>query len=248
MTVAILLDLGSTVIQMDALKARSYALAAQELDACINRYAVTQVYEEVVGLSGEEVANAILARFGLHAAASEQMALWNAEAPWQAFARLRFKYFEAILADPELLRAHRWSHVEALLEVAHIQECKVALTTMVCYDVTQRILAATSLEGTFDVVVARDDVAHPKPDPEVYHLAASLLEVPATACLIVESSHAGVQTGLAAGMGVVALATPFTQNALEAGHLLPARSITRDTQQVVEIVRKTLHAMPRGTS
>lgn len=247
MTAAILLDLGSTVIQMEALKARSYALAAQELDSCINRYAVTQVYEEVVGLSREEVANAILARFGLHAAAFEQMATWNAEAPWQAFARLRFKYFEAILADPDLLRRHRWPHVETLLEVARTQECKVALTTMVCCDVTQRILAATGLEGAFDVVVARDDVAHPKPDPEVYHLAANLLEVPATTCLVVESSHAGVQTGLAAGMGVVALATPFTRDALEAGHLISTSNIAQDFRQVVEIVTKRLHTMPGGT-
>jgi beta-phosphoglucomutase-like phosphatase (HAD superfamily) len=246
-TATILFDLGSTVVQMDALKARSYALAAQELDACINRDAVTQVYEEVVGLSREEVANAILARFGLHAAASEQMATWNAEAPWQAFARLRFKYFEAILADPDLLRRHRWPYAEALLEVARTQECKVALTTMVCCEVAQRILAATGLEGAFDVLVASDDVAHPKPDPEVYHLAANLLEVPATACLVVESSQAGVQTGLAAGMGVVALATPFTRDALEAGHLIPISDIARNTQQVVEVVTKKLHAMPGGT-
>lgn len=241
-------DLGSTVVQMDALKARSYALAAQDLNACLDYDAVIQVYEEVVDCSREEVANAILTRFGLQAAASEQMATWNAEAPWQAFARLRFKYFEAILADPDLLRRYRWPHLEALFEVARVQGCKVALTTMLRCEDTQRILTATSLVGAFDVLVARDDVAHPKPDPEVYHLAARLLEVPATACLIVESSHVGVQTGLAAGMGVVALATPFTQNALEAGRLLPASNITLDTQQVVELVKKTLHAMLRGAS
>lgn len=243
MTAALLFDLGSTVVQMDALKARSYALAAQDLDACLDYDAVTQVYEEVVDCSREEVANAILERFGLYEAASEQMALWNAEAPWQAFARLRCQYFEAILAAPDFLRKYRWSHVEALLEVAHIQECKVALTTMVCYDVMQRILAATSLEGAFDVLVARDDVTHSKPDPEIYHLTARLLEVPATACLVIESSHSGVQAALAAGMEVIALTTPFTRNALEAEHLIPASDIARDTQHVVELVAKRLHAM-----
>lgn len=243
MTAAIVLDLGSAVVQMDVLRARAYALAAQELDARIDRDAVTQVYREVANLSGEGIANTILARFGLQVAASEQMSTWKAEAPWQAFARLRFKYFEAILDDPDLLRRHRWPYVEMLLQVARVRGCKVALTTMLHCDDTQRILTAAGLAGAFDVVVARDDVAHPKPDPEVYHLAASLLKFPATACLVVESSLSGVQTALAVDMAVVALATPFTWGALEAGHVLPASNIALDAQQAVEVITKRLHTM-----
>jgi beta-phosphoglucomutase-like phosphatase (HAD superfamily) len=64
--------------------------------------------------------------------------------------------------------------------------------------------ALDSLEITslFRVVVASDEVAHGKPAPDVYLLAAQRLGVDPPDCLVVEDSLNGVLAGRAAGMTV----------------------------------------------
>lgn len=59
--------------------------------------------------------------------------------------------------------------------------------------------------GTFDVVVAGDEVAHPKPHPEPYLTAAQKLGVLPSQCIVFEDSPSGVRSGLAAGALTYAL-------------------------------------------
>ena len=64
-------------------------------------------------------------------------------------------------------------------------------------------LAEAGLLALFDTVVTRDDVVHPKPDPEPYLLAAQRLGIDPLLCLAIEDSHAGVRAAHAAGMQTV---------------------------------------------
>ncbi len=53
------------------------------------------------------------------------------------------------------------------------------------------------------LVVTAEDVPHGKPAPDVYLLAAELLNVPPADAVVFEDAEAGIQAGLAAGMRVV---------------------------------------------
>jgi HAD superfamily hydrolase (TIGR01509 family) len=64
-------------------------------------------------------------------------------------------------------------------------------------------LDGSGLRRHFDEVVTADQVARPKPAPDVYLHAAERLRVPAEACLVVEDSVPGVASARAAGMFVV---------------------------------------------
>lgn len=57
--------------------------------------------------------------------------------------------------------------------------------------------------GTFGAVVSGDDVTNSKPAPDPYLRAAGQLGVAPSRCLVIEDSLAGLQSGLAAGMGVL---------------------------------------------
>ncbi|GIG28850.1 HAD family hydrolase [Cellulomonas marina] len=59
--------------------------------------------------------------------------------------------------------------------------------------------------GLFDVVVAGDDVEHPKPDPEPYLRGADLLGVDVTACVALEDSPSGIASALASGARTLAV-------------------------------------------
>jgi len=63
---------------------------------------------------------------------------------------------------------------------------------------------ARLLPGTFQVVVAGDEVEHGKPAPDPYLAAAARLGVDATACVAVEDSPTGVASAEAAGCHVIA--------------------------------------------
>ncbi len=58
----------------------------------------------------------------------------------------------------------------------------------------------------FDIVVAGDDVANPKPHPEPYLHAAALLDIDIADAVVIEDSPTGLRAGIASG--AVALGVP----------------------------------------
>lgn len=60
-----------------------------------------------------------------------------------------------------------------------------------------------------------EDVAHPKPDPELFLLAAQKLGVSPSGCIVFEDSLAGVEAAARAQMACIALSTTVTRKELE---------------------------------
>ena len=66
-----------------------------------------------------------------------------------------------------------------------------------------RALRAAGLYGRFGAVVSAEDVARPKPAPDVYLAAAAKLGAEPAACVALEDSETGVAAAKAAGMTVI---------------------------------------------
>jgi HAD superfamily hydrolase (TIGR01509 family) len=62
---------------------------------------------------------------------------------------------------------------------------------------------------TFDAVVTGDDVERKKPDPQIFLLAATRLNLPPTDCLVIEDATNGVRAGKAAGSRCLGITTTF---------------------------------------
>lgn len=82
------------------------------------------------------------------------------------------------------------------------------------------------------VTVTVDDVAHGKPHPEPYLLAARRLGADPAHCLVVEDAPAGVAAGHAAGALVLGI-DPGSERAMEAATDLDADAIVHDLSAVV---------------
>jgi beta-phosphoglucomutase len=65
------------------------------------------------------------------------------------------------------------------------------------------ILKLTGTESLFGAVIAMEDTARGKPDPEVFLLAARRLEVPPGRCVVLEDAPVGVQAAKAGGMRAI---------------------------------------------
>ena len=71
------------------------------------------------------------------------------------------------------------------------------------------VLERAGLRCYFQVVVDGHQVSQPKPDPEIYLRAASLLEIRPSDCIVLEDSHTGVAAAQAAGMRVIGIGTTY---------------------------------------
>ena len=234
---AMIFDLDGTLVQTERLKALSYARAVVEL--CphdVQEDAVIEAFKDVVGLSRHEVALALIERFDLETRAAVRMSEFGVDTPWQAFVQIRLRYYEELLADPDMLKNNQWPHNVELLHSARRNGCKTGLATMSYCAQVQRVLAILDLSGEFDFVASRDDVEHGKPDPEIYHLVSTELGIPSQECLVIEDSPSGVKAALAAGMWCIAVTTPFTRDQLHTVDLLEERWIVDDPGTLMAVI------------
>ncbi len=238
---AMIFDLDGTLVQTERLKALSYARAAIELcPFALTEEEATAAFQDLVGLARQEVAQELIRRFDLGETARSRRVEFGVDTPWQAFVQVRMRYYDAMLADPQVLRDNQWPHNVALLRTAREAGCKAGLATMSSCPQARRVLEILELGEAFDFVATGDDVERGKPDPAIYQLMARELEVAASECLVIEDSPAGVQAAVSAGTHVVAVSTPFTREALRRANLLPEEQIVDDPADLIQVVERVI--------
>ncbi|MEU7988038.1 HAD family phosphatase [Streptosporangium canum] len=91
----------------------------------------------------------------------------------------------------------------AAVAEAHRDRVPMAVASGGARQAVEETLRATGLRPLFDAVVTRDDVRYGKPAPDVYLLAARLLNAAPHTCVAYEDTDEGVAAALAAGMTVI---------------------------------------------
>ncbi len=236
---ATMFDLDGTLVQSEKLKALSYAIAVQKLfglDAPDNR--AIEAYREVVGASREAASGHIVERLGLADRLQPMLAEEGDSTPADLLTRMRKSIYDDMVSDPQVLRDNRWPHTIRLLQAAKEWSCRTALATMSHRAEALHVLRALDLERSLDMIFAREDVRRPKPDPEIYLLAAERLETAPGECLVIEDSPAGVRAGVAAGMNVIAMATPFTAMGLHSGDGITHDWIVHSPEELMSAVAR----------
>ncbi|GHT48486.1 phosphatase [Bacteroidia bacterium] len=99
---------------------------------------------------------------------------------------------------------------------------KMGLVTSSSDEKLEYVFRELPIKQYFDTVVSADRITRGKPDPMCYLLAAKDLDVLPENCYVFEDSFNGIQSGKAAGMKVIGLATTN-----------PAESIQADCIQVI---------------
>lgn len=91
----------------------------------------------------------------------------------------------------------------------------LALVTSATRRDQQRTFEQFGLDSYFQVIVTADDVEQTKPHPEPYQRAVQQLNLPTSACLVLEDSTRGVKSARRAGCMVVGLCSSFSADALQ---------------------------------
>ena len=97
--------------------------------------------------------------------------------------------------------------VATLLPALRSAGYRLAIASAANSSWVSRWLTHFDLREFFEVVVCREQVSRPKPEPEIYLKTAALLGVAPARCLVFEDSPVGVQAAKSAGMRVAAVPT-----------------------------------------
>lgn len=240
-TLATIFDLDGTLVQTEALKARSYARAAVELrPGLIAAQEIIVAYDDMVGHSREEVAAALLARFSLEPYAERRMRELGVSTPLDAYMALRLRIYEAMIADEQLIREQEYPWSTALLRDLRSLGYLVGIATMSHRKHAELVLQRLRLTGDVDALVTREDVRDAKPSPEIYLLIAERLGVEPRDCFVLEDSVPGIRAANAAGMCCVAITNDMTRDTVHAAFVLPAERIVDEPTRLEEVVRAVL--------
>jgi beta-phosphoglucomutase len=237
---AVCFDLDGTLVETEELKSRSYATAVMELRPDVEMDAVLVAYEDLVGRPRETVVAELMRRFELDEPARRRMADLGAATPAETLAMLRLRSYEAMIADPEVVRRQAYPCALALLHDMKREGWRTGLATMSHAAQAIPVLEIIGARSALDVVVTRDEVERAKPDPQIYFVLAERLGVRPERCLTIEDSVPGIQSAVAAGMTCVAMTTRMTRAAVHSAQLLPADRIVDDPDVLERVVRELL--------
>jgi beta-phosphoglucomutase family hydrolase len=85
---------------------------------------------------------------------------------------------------------------------------KLAIASSSHRKLIEYILRRLDIEGLFDFVVSAEDIAHSKPNPEIFLKSAWGLKVKPAECLVVEDAKLGIEAAKSAGMKVIGYRNP----------------------------------------
>jgi beta-phosphoglucomutase len=171
------------------------------------RKAVVQSFQKVLGEDGCRVSNEFI---------EKRIGIGTNKTIIEAFRECHMRLDVSTLEKlaNEKIRIHaNLDHIVNLFDgVTELLEelqgkTKIALATMSNRKVVDKLLPAKRVRDYFDVVVTADDVDKPKPDPEVFLVAAERLGVKPEDCVVVEDSVFGVRAAKAAGMRCIAVSS-----------------------------------------
>jgi len=238
---AFLFDLDGTLVQTEKLKALSYAIAVQRLLGLSQMdQRVIDAYREVLGASREIASRHIMEKLRLEDVLRQHATEYNASQSWEVLTTMRSAIYVDMMRDPKVVRENQWPYTVNLLRIAKEATCKTALVTMSSRSDVMHVLHSLNIEHLLDLVLTSEDVSQGKPAPEGYLLAAKKLQIEPQECLVLEDSINGVRAAKAAGMNVIAIATPFTNASLHSEQIIEHAWIVHEPEKLAETVQRRI--------
>ncbi|AXY23502.1 MAG: HAD family phosphatase [Komagataeibacter hansenii] len=114
----------------------------------------------------------------------------------------------------EAMRREFFTNIADLKEIATVAQIarsnhgtrQLAVASGGARPIVEACLKATHLFDLFDRIVTIEDVAHPKPAPDLFLKAAQLLNTAPTRCFVFEDTQSGLDAAHAAGMRCIDVA------------------------------------------
>lgn len=108
------------------------------------------------------------------------------------------------------------------------------------------ILRGMGVRGLIRHIVSGDDVTRGKPDPQVFRLACERLELPPSACVVIEDAPVGVQAAHGAGAKAVAVLMHHPASAFPQADLVVPQLSDLSAPRLLALARRGGKAASNG--
>lgn len=140
---AVIFDLDGTLVKTERLKAISYGLAANELEPDKDHQEQALLaFAEIVGRPRSEVAQHLLKKLNVEAAAARRCKEFMVSEAWQALVQIRLQIYEKMIKDVDLLRKNIWPHNIELLKWVSSEGFLTGLATASSCQAAHHVLKA----------------------------------------------------------------------------------------------------------
>jgi HAD superfamily hydrolase (TIGR01509 family) len=141
-----------------------------------------------------------------------------------------YDYFLSIALDKIKLRRG----AKRVIKMIHSLGLKIGLCSPNEKEFLKKSLSKFGILKYFQVIVGREDVVKPKPDPEGYLLAAERLKVKPEECLVFEDTPTGFTSAKQAGMKVIILYNPYLKDPQYPGALMQIKEYKEITKKLLK--------------
>lgn len=156
------------------------------------------IQRAIEGMSFSETAVYFKERFDLPLSLDEIKAVWT---------RMSIdKYRHEVPLKPGVLE---------ILKYCKENGIRTGIGTSNGSEIVDAVLTSLKVKEYFDAVVTACEVAHGKPEPDIYLEVAKRLGVQPENCLVFEDIPAGIMAGKAAGMPVIAMEDDFSADLMD---------------------------------
>lgn len=156
------------------------------------------IQRAIEGMSFSETAVYFKERFDLPLSLDEIKAVWT---------RMSIdKYRHEVPLKPGVLEVLKYCKENGI---------RTGIGTSNGSEIVDAVLTSLKVKEYFDAVVTACEVAHGKPEPDIYLEVAKRLGVQPEKCLVFEDIPAGIMAGKAAGMPVIAVEDDFSADLMD---------------------------------
>jgi HAD superfamily hydrolase (TIGR01509 family) len=196
---AVIFDLDGVIVDSEPLHQKAFEDLFAELG---RKHDHGIVFSEHVGLSDHSTLRAFLKKTGL-------------QHELEDLNKRKMTYFLRYLREHRPIFKELHSLIPELAKHYHL-----GVATSSPHQVAEVVMEISGLKSHFQVIIAREDIRFPKPDPEIYFTAARKIGVRPSTCCVIEDSTPGIQAAKMAGMTVIGLTTTHPSEKLKQADLI----------------------------
>lgn len=177
---SVLFDMDGLLVDTERIARDAWKYAGEKCGVIIT----DDFYATLIGIGKDDSEKALIREFG-------------EEFPLDRFKTERYNRMRTLLRDAEILK----KGATEILKFVHDKNLPMGLVTSSHHeDVTDRL---GNLTNYFSVIVAREDVVHGKPSPDLYQEALNRLTVDPDESIVFEDSPVGMEAAQRAGLDVI---------------------------------------------